>query len=340
MPVHHTTAPTLNDHLAEPLRVGEPDVHGLLAVFPIYGPLPVLEYHSLAQGSARGVTIKELADGASVNDLLVLNPSDDAVLLYEGEEVLGAQQNRTFDVSVLVAARSEVRVPVSCVEQGRWDGSRHDETFAPAPQTAYPALRRLKNRQAGAHAVAGREIRAMQSAVWDEVAQKSARFSAVSDTGAMHDIYQGRRDSLREFQAGVHVHPGQIGALAAIGGKMTVLDHVSRADVWAALHGPLIHGYALDALEFDAPLAMPMPSIDDAEAFLERIVTACVSERDGIGLGRDVRFSEAGLGGAGLVAADELVQLTAFADDRDEGPSTSAAEERTRIRRPSHRRAS
>jgi hypothetical protein len=45
-----------------------------------------------------------LAGGASVNDLLVLNPTDVDVLLYEGEEVLGAQQNRTFDVSVLVPA--------------------------------------------------------------------------------------------------------------------------------------------------------------------------------------------------------------------------------------------
>ena len=35
-----------------------------------------------------------------MNDLVVVNPTAVAVLLYEGEEVLGAQQNRTFDVSV------------------------------------------------------------------------------------------------------------------------------------------------------------------------------------------------------------------------------------------------
>jgi hypothetical protein len=60
-----------------------------------------------------------------------------------GEEVLGAQQNRTFDVSVLVAATSALRVPVSCVEAGRWDGGRHDEALALAPQTANPRLRRM-----------------------------------------------------------------------------------------------------------------------------------------------------------------------------------------------------
>lgn len=337
MPTTQTVFPTLTDHLVEPLRIGEPDVHGPLAVFPLYGPLPRAEYVSFAQGAAGGVTIKELAGGASVNDLFVLNPSDNAVLLYEGEEVLGAQQNRTFDVSVLVGPRSEVRVPVSCVEHGRWDGARHSEEFAPAPQAAYPALRRLKNRAATASAVAGREIRAEQSAVWDEVAEKSERMNAESATGAMHDIYEGRRANLREFEDAVYVHRAQTGALVAIGGKMTVLDQVSRPDVFAALHGPLLHGYALDALEAEVPVAPP--SVDDAEAFLERIVTARVSERDGIGLGRDVRFSEPGLGGAGLVAGDELVQLTAFADDGDESPLVPGLDQRTRIRRPSRRRA-
>ena len=50
------------------------------------------------------MSVGELEGGASVNDLLVNNPADKPVLLFEGEEVLGAQQNRTFDVPVLVGA--------------------------------------------------------------------------------------------------------------------------------------------------------------------------------------------------------------------------------------------
>ena len=130
--------------LAEPLRVGEPDVTGPLAVFPIFGPAPRAEYLPFAAARAQGFRIGELQAGASVNDLLVENPTDSNVLLYEGEEVLGAQQNRTFDMSVLVGAGSKLHVPVSCVEAGRWDGARHAEDFEAAPQTAYPELRRQK----------------------------------------------------------------------------------------------------------------------------------------------------------------------------------------------------
>ena len=295
--------PTLQDHLADTLRVGAPDVRGPLAVFPVYGPAPRLEY---GRGTA---VVKELAEGASVNDLLVVNPGPLGVLLYEGEEVLGAQQNRTFDVSVLVPAGAAVRVPVSCVEGGRWDGSRHDEPFRAAPQAAYPALRAMKQRAAAERVAAGEAPRALQHAVWEEVAAKSARMGTPSPTAAMHDIFAGSHDRLADLQ--VPLHEGQTGALVAIGGRFTVLDCVSRPDVFADLLPPLARGYALDALEGAKAAA---PSVEDASAFLGDVVTSRLSHHDGIGAGRDVRFSSRGVRGSGLVAGEEeLVALTAFA---------------------------
>jgi hypothetical protein len=328
MPTTEPALATLGAFLAEPPRVGDPDVHGPLAVYPLFGGPPRLEYVAFADGCARGVMINELEHGASVNDLTVVNPTDLNVLLYEGEEVLGARQNRTFDVSVLVAAGSVRRVPVSCVEHGRWDGSRHAEALRPAPQAAYPKLRRMKNRAARARVAAGREARADQGAVWDEVAARSARHDVGSPTGAMHDLFEHRRERLAAFVGAVALRPGQTGALAAIGGRVAVLDHVSRPDAFATLHGALVQGYALDAL--DAPAA-PGPSTDAAAAFVARLARTRVTEHDGIGLGRDLRFGDGGASGAALVAGDELVQLTAFAE---EGPAAPL----TRIGRPSRRR--
>src|SRR3954465_15210482 len=299
--------PTLNDVLPAPLRVGAPDVHGPLAVFPLFGPPPVVEYVAFADGCARGVVVKELADAASVNDLVVVNPTEVAVLLYEGEEVLGAQQNRTFDVSVLVPAGgsgrrpggcvgdgrggASVRVPVSWVEHGRWDGARHGEAFSPAPQAAYPSLRRMKNAASSARVAAGLGARAGQGAVWAEVAAKADRLDVDSRTDAMHDIYEGRREALHAFAAAVSLRDGQTGALAAIGGRLTVLDHVSRPDAFAALHRPLVQGYALDALDAATDALAPAPpSLDEATAFVAALGRTRMTEHDGIGAGRDVRL--------------------------------------------------
>jgi hypothetical protein len=283
------------------------------------------------------VKLGEREGGASVRDLVVQNPTDVSVLLYEGEEVLGAQQNRTFDVSVLVAAGARLRVPVSCVEAGRWDGGRHAEEFDLAPQAAYPELRRRKNLHARANVAAGREPRADQDEVWSLIDVKSTLHGIQSDTSAMHDVYEGRRGRLTELTNAVNRRDGQLGSLVGIGGRFTVLDFVSRADAFAALHGALVQGYALDALEAEQEDGARVPTLEEAHGFLTRVCGARAAERDAIGLGRDLRFASDGVGGSGLQQGGELVQLTAFPEEPGQERASSLGA--GRIRRPSQRSA-
>jgi len=49
--------PTTIDYLEAPLRVGDPDVAGPLAVFPLFGPEPRLAYRSFAQAAPLGATV-------------------------------------------------------------------------------------------------------------------------------------------------------------------------------------------------------------------------------------------------------------------------------------------
>jgi len=111
-----------------------------------------------------------------------------------------------------------------------------------------------------------------------------------------------------------------------------VVDYVSRPGVFAALHGPLVQGYALEVGDAIAPADGEI-----AQELLDAALGASVSQSDGIGLGRDIRFTDKNVGGAGLVAGDELVQLTAFAESGEDGPVGPTLS--ARIRRPSRRRA-
>lgn len=307
----------IEELLDEELRIGEPDVSGPLAVFPVFGPEPRQEYVAFSQGRERGVTVMEVEGGASVNDLVIQNPGDAPVLLYEGEAVLGAQQNRIFDLSVLVAAYAKLTVPVSCVEAGRWDSSRHTEELAPAAQAAHPELRRMKaTRKAGRveqRLAAAVEARADQNEIWASVASKSVRHDTHSPTGSMHDIYEARRSALEAIRRAIQLHPGQAGAIAAIGGRIEVLDYVSRPDAFAALHGPLVQGYALDALE---AVESEAPAIETARGFALLVGDCAVARRtESIGLGDEVRFASNGVAGSALAVDGELVQLTAFPGD-------------------------
>jgi len=327
---------TIDSYLSQPLTVGDPDVSGPMAVYPIFGAPPNQDYISMARAHSQGFTIKELPGGASVRDLLVSNNGPKPVLLFEGEEVLGAQQNRTFDTSILVPVGEPMNVPVSCVEAGRWDGSRHGESFRPAPHAAHPDLRKEKARQASRSRVAGGEARADQGQVWSMVADRSASLNVNSSTGSLNDVYESRRGNLDELTNAINLKEGQIGAILQIGDEVIAVDLVSRPDVFADLHKPLVQGYSLDAL-VNKGKAVAEADNFLAEDFLDSVIGNRILERDGIGLGRDFRFEQPSLVGSGLISGEELIQLSAFTESDEGSAGNGAPVNAARIRRPSRR---
>ena len=104
------------------IRIGDPIRHEALTVFPLFSEaISEVQYRlsdvALADES---LLVEEVSEGGSVPELLVENKGDERVLFLEGEELVGAKQNRILNTSVLVAAHTKIKIPVSCVEQGRW----------------------------------------------------------------------------------------------------------------------------------------------------------------------------------------------------------------------------
>ncbi len=104
------------------IRVGDPIRHDGLAVFPLFAePSGGVEYVLADEAiNAGSVAVEEVSEAGSVPDLAVENKGNVRVLFLEGEELVGAKQNRILNTSVLVAAHTKTKIPVSCVEAGRW----------------------------------------------------------------------------------------------------------------------------------------------------------------------------------------------------------------------------
>lgn len=287
------------------IQLGEPVERRGLVVAPLFPRCrPSAEYVTLEEAVPHGLRISEVDEAGSVPELLVENPLDANVLLYDGEEVTGAKQNRILNLTVLVGARSATKIPVSCVEQGRW--SRQSRHFAPAPHASYPALR---HRKALALEAAPMMRGAAQEVVWDEVSEKSTRNRVHSPTGAHADLFEARQEELAALRKVFPLQPGQSGSIFTTGGQF-VLDYVSRPEAFALFYPKLLDGYLLDGIErLDGKPA----GEEELESFLAATQEARRKRSPSAALGEDVRLNGAGIIGSGLELEGELIQLSAFA---------------------------
>jgi hypothetical protein len=302
-----------------PIQLGDPLVHSGIAITPLFPRVDArAHYVTLEDALPLGFRVTEVDAAGAVPELAVHNPTDADVLLYDGEELVGAKQNRILNITVLVAAGSKTLIPVSCVEEGRW--AHRSAAFAPARHAAHPELRRRKS----ALLLAEPMTRGIaQHEVWSEVRSKAEKLRASSITGAHADTYAAREHDLERLRKAFPLAGGQSGALVAIGDAIC-LDYVSRPEAFARLYPKLLDGYLLDALDVaDRATAEMAP-------FLDRMAAAARSRRPSPGRGNDVRLSGDGVVGSGLELDGELIQLCSFSASR--GGAT------VRLVRPSQRR--
>ena len=306
------------------IQAGEPAEHRGIVVTPLFPKRdPVTEYVTLDDALPQGLRVREVDESGSVPELVVENPLEARVLLYDGEELVGAKQNRILNVSVLVEAKTTLTIPVSCVEEGRW--SRVSPSFASGSHISHGQLRRRKAEAQAAQPLA-RGV--AQSVVWDALYEKALHMSVDSPTGASSDLYRAHERDLRVLEDAFPAQPGQCGAVLGIENDLC-LDLVSRPDAFARLWPKLRAGYLLDALErLDGK-----PSTASAvEAFVGAIDGSLVTRQPSAGLGEDVRLRGQQVIGSGLELEGEVIQLSAF---RSEDGGRRAFR---RIARPSRRR--
>ncbi len=269
------------------IRVGEPVGYQTLTVFPLFdGSFEPVEYTLSDDGIASGsVTVEEVSAGGSVPDLLVENKGDVRVLFLEGEELVGAKQNRILNTSVLIAAHAKTKIPVSCVEQGRW--SYRSRRFDHGGRHSSSKLRRVVKKDVHAALQAKQGHYSNQRRVWDEVSRQQAALGASSETLAMSDTYLAHQDRLAEFRERLRYVEGASGLAVAVGGKVVALDLFNQADTCRKVWQRLLSGYVLDALEEVAEMAPPKAA--DVEQWLETVVAMPWEQSESVGEGEEYR---------------------------------------------------
>ena len=305
-------AQTLNN-LAGRLTIGEPRSSGRLTVYPLFleeeaPDSKEIHYLLLEEALDKGTfEVGEISESGSVNTIAVNNQTGEPVLILDGEELLGAKQNRMVNATIMVAT-GKTTIPVSCVEQGRWQ--YEDVKFSKSEAFGYSSLRRQKAEQVRSSLETDAGFNADQSAIWEEIESSSRNLGTESPTGAMHETYSSREDELRDLVDSFEYLPGQVGIAVYINNRFSCLDLFDKSRTLEKLWNRLLKSYALEALNTRGrSLKNPRPTPKELKKAIEASEYLTYPS---VSMGEDLRLTGPGIIGAGLLVEEELIHLSIF----------------------------
>jgi len=290
------------------VRLGTPAGHRNLAIFPLFSepdraPGYVTLDDALVRKTAR---VTEVSDSGHVPELFFENADAEKILLVDGEELVGAKQNRILNVTILVGAGQKVAVPVSCVERGRWRWQ--SDYFESSSQSLFAQARAKKMAQVNRSLREDASYCADQGEIWRDVGAKVKFCRAASATESMSDAFEARSADIDEYVRALRPGEHQVGAVFAIDGEVVGMELFDSAATLAKLMEKLVRSYAMDAIESEARDAKP-PVEEVVRKFLEDMKAAVIERFPAVGEGEQLRLESDSLAGAALLADEHLVHV-------------------------------
>ena len=294
------------------LDVGEPMGHLNLTLVPLGGDgCRHLEYLLAVDAIETGkLKVTEVGEGGEVPELLVTSSTDTMILLLDGEELAGAKQNRILNTTILLPARAKKKIPVSCVEQGRW---RHISDEFTSSGCAPPQMRAHKSASVSYSLRATGRAESDQEEVWDDVACMVEESAAHSPTMALGDVVRHKRQSIEGYISALKYPAGARGVVAAINGQFVAMDLLDKSDTLERIWARLVGSYAIEALMRKADGNEPFTA-KGTQALLEHIGEIECQPFPSVGVGDDWRFEADDVVGQALVVDDTCAHLCAFSN--------------------------
>ena len=136
----------IKDYLGQ-LKVGRKQFYKNLTIYPLLSTYASsLEYLLLDEALREDlIEVAEVSSHGSVPELRVVNKSSRMILILDGEELVGAKQNRIVNTTILIQGNTTIVIPVSCVEHGRW--SYDSPQFHSQERMMSSNLRAMKSEQ-------------------------------------------------------------------------------------------------------------------------------------------------------------------------------------------------
>lgn len=289
----------VSELLGRDLLVGDGlSLHGLgvipiLVENPVHLPNMDLLDEAILKGSVR---ITETTEAGEVPFLRLVNDGDCPVLLLEGEELVGGKQNRIINTTIVVVPGASLKIPVSCMEAGRWTSRQQEFDSGKAIFRARSRAVHKQNVSFSLHTEGS--FRGEQGAVWDEVQLSLSELKAASPTS---DFRAGRErvaHRIEEFVEGLRPIDGQVGAIFISQAGILGAELLATEELFGKAYEKIIRSFAFEVLSDQQLKEIPTPLV---QQWWEGILRSEASLHPSPGAGDDVRCDSRDLIGSGLI---------------------------------------
>jgi flavodoxin len=305
---------TINEFIGG-LKLGRKQSYRNLTVFALLSDYEAdFDYLTLDEAlSGNLIDIVEKDEAGTVPELKVVNKSDRMVLILDGEELVGAKQNRIVNTTILIAGNTTTVIPVSCVEQGRW--SYNSDKFSSEKRLMSSKLRSRKADQVKYSLKNLGNFRSNQSAIWDDVSELAFDLDAESPSMAMSEIYRKEAPSLEKYIKHFELSDSQIGAVFMINVCVAGMDCFGKSDTFSKVFEKLVESYALDAIDSSGRdrEKTKKGTKADAAKFLEASAGCRAETHKSVGQGIDCRLESDRSTGFALAHENRVLHMSLFA---------------------------
>ena len=298
------------------LKAGTAQYFENIAVFPVLGKgfQRRNEFITLDEAMKGGyIEVKEISEGGSVPDLRVRNSSRKRLIIFDGETLIGAKQNRIVNTTIIVLPGKEVIIPVSCVEKGRW--RYKSRSFRSSSTRLYPELRKEVCRDTLNSLKMNSRAYSDQNKVWNYVDMKMEHMGVSSPTSAMEDIFTEYGDRLTDFTKKFKPCDGQVGVGILINNQLTLLEIFPDHEILKKSFQKVISSAGLDAIGYrKKPSASAKGRGKSIQGIFKKIKEGKIEAFNGVGGGKDLRITGEGVIGSAFEYGSEILHLTVFPD--------------------------
>ena len=282
----------------------QPQVHENIAIIPLRTERNYIDILTLKKGLELGLVEVKECETSQVNTVIVKNRAVTPLILIDGEEIIGGDQNRIVNSTILIDAGNMMQIPVSCSEKNRW---AFKSEFKQSEYMANYNTRRAKE-------YASRVSSSYQDVIWSSIDCLEAENDYASPTSAMEESYENIKAAQNEIIKEFRIVDGQTGVLVMVDGEIKGFELFLNSEIYRDFHEKIIKSYLIDSKIKNNMFTV---NIEAAEEVIGHAFDASFEKKSSNGIETAYTFeNDEGLGTL-YIFKDNIVHWSYFKKDEE-----------------------